>query len=53
MFQKKKVVGKIKTHISLINNFFKKRNRTVYEIMWKNMLEPDRPQVIIWSMRIA
>ena len=26
-------------------NFF--LNPTIYEIMWKNMVEPDRPQVII------
>ena len=25
----------------------------VYEIMWKNMVEPDRPQMTIWRMRIA
>jgi len=23
------------------------------EIMWKNMEEPDRPQMTIWRMRIA
>jgi len=28
-------------------------NRTVYEIMWKNTVEPDRPQITIWRMRIA
>jgi hypothetical protein len=25
----------------------------VYEIMWKNMDEPDRPQMKIWSTCIA
>ena len=25
----------------------------VYEIMWKNMVQPDRPQMTIWRMRIA
>jgi len=25
----------------------------VYEIMWKNMVEPDRPQMTIRRMRIA
>jgi len=25
----------------------------VYEIMWKNMLEPDRSQMTIWRMRIT
>jgi hypothetical protein len=24
-----------------------------YEIIWKNMVEPDRPQMTIWSRRIA
>ena len=27
--------------------------RAVYEIMWKNIVEPGRPQVTIWRMRIA
>jgi len=27
-------------------------NRAVYEIIWKNMEEPDSPQMI-WSMGIA
>ena len=25
----------------------------VYEITWKNIVEPSRPQVTIWRMRIA
>jgi len=28
-------------------------NRAVYEIMWKNTVQPDRPQTTIWRMRIA
>jgi hypothetical protein len=24
-----------------------------YEIIWKNIVEPDRPQMAIWRMRIA
>jgi hypothetical protein len=28
-------------------------NRTVYEIMWLNIVEPGRPQVTAWRMRIA
>jgi hypothetical protein len=24
-----------------------------YEIMWENLVEPVRPQMIIWRMRIA
>jgi len=29
------------------------KNRDVYEIMWKNMVEPDRSQIRIWRMRIT
>jgi len=25
----------------------------VYEIMWKNIVEPDRPQMTIWRIRSA
>jgi hypothetical protein len=28
-------------------------NHAVYEIMWKNVVQPGRPQMIIWRMRIA
>jgi hypothetical protein len=28
-------------------NNFSPENRTVYEIMWKNTVESDRPQMII------
>jgi len=28
-------------------------DRTVYEIMWKNIVEPDRPHITIGRMRIA
>jgi len=42
---------KIKTRILCFILFFK--NRAVYEIMWKNMLQPDRPQVKIWRLRFA
>jgi len=30
----------------MFNNFFKE-NRAVYEIVWQNMVDPDRPQVTI------
>jgi hypothetical protein len=40
-----KIVEKIKTHISCSVIF--SENRAVYEIMWKNMVEPDRPQMAI------
>ena len=34
-------------------NIFFSRNLAVYEVMWKNMVESDRPQMTIWRMRIA
>ena len=33
--------------------YFFFENRTVYEIMWKNIVQPDRPQMTIWRMRIT
>ena len=33
--------------------FFFFENRTVCEIMWKNTVLPDRPQVTIWRKREA
>jgi hypothetical protein len=50
MFQTK-VVEKIETHF--VFNKFLPENRAVYEIIWKNTVEPSRPQMIIWRMRIA
>jgi hypothetical protein len=41
-----KVVGKIKTHI-MCQTFFFSENRAVYEIMWKNIVEQDKPQMSI------
>jgi len=32
---------------------FFSENRKVYEIMWKNIVEPDRPQMAIWRTHIA
>jgi len=34
-------------------NKFSFQNRAVYEIMWKNIVEQDRPQMTISRMRIA
>jgi len=48
MFQTK-VVQKIKTHF-VFSNFFFFENRTVYEIMWKNIVERGRPQMTMWRM---
>jgi hypothetical protein len=39
------VVEKIESHILLSVIFFE--NRAVYEIMWKNIVESDRPQMKI------
>jgi len=39
-----------KTHFMFIN--FSK-NYAVYETMWKNMVEPNRPQMTIWHMCFA
>ena len=50
MFQTK-VIEKIKTHILCSVTFFRKSCR--YEIMWKNIVERDRPQMTVWRMRIA
>ena len=33
--------------------YFFVENSAVYETMWKNIVEPDRPQMTIWRMRIA
>jgi hypothetical protein len=38
------------THF-LFSNFFPE-NRAVYEIMWKNVVEPERPQTTMWR-RVA
>jgi len=51
MFEKK-FVRKIKTRISYSITFFPE-NRAVYEIVWKNIVEPDKPQVTIWRLPFA
>jgi hypothetical protein len=35
------------------NFFFFFENRVVYEIMWKNTVQTDRPQTTIWRKRTA
>ena len=52
MFQTK-AVEKIRKHIFCSKRFFLSENPAVYEIMWKNIVELDRPQMTIWRMRIA
>jgi len=46
-----KLVEKIKTHFTFNQLFFE--NHAVYEIMCKNTVEPDRPQMAVWHMRIS
>jgi hypothetical protein len=38
-------------HFNLRNFFFK--NRAIYEIIWKSMVDPGKPQMAIWHMRHA
>jgi len=38
------------THFVFNNLLF--QNSAVYEIMWKNVVEPDRPQMNIWRMHL-
>jgi hypothetical protein len=45
-------VDRIKTHILRSLTFFFGKS-AVYEIMCKNMAEPDRPQMTMWRMRVA
>jgi len=35
----------------MISNLF--FSRAVHEIMWKNTVPPERPQMTIWRMRIT
>jgi hypothetical protein len=39
------------THFVLSNLF--SENHAIYEIMWKNIVEPGRPQMTVWDMRVA
>ena len=48
-----RVVEETKAHILCSITFFFFENRAVYDIMWKNIVELDRPQMVIWRMRIA
>ena len=47
MFQTN-LIEKIKNTFLIFKFFFENHAR-----MWKNMEEPDRPQMTIWRMRIA
>jgi hypothetical protein len=37
----------------MFSNFLPPENRAMYEIMWKNTVQPDRLQMTIWRERIA
>jgi hypothetical protein len=37
----------------VFNDFFFGKKVPFFEIMWKNIVEPDRPQTTVWRMRIA
>jgi len=54
MFQTN-VVEKINTHIlcPILPPPPKKKNCAVYEVMQRNIVEPDRPQMTVWRMRTA
>ena len=41
------------THFVFSNFFSPLENRAVYETMWKNTVEPNRPNMTICRMRIA
>jgi hypothetical protein len=51
MFQIK-VVERIKTQILCSVTFFFKKHAN-YQMMWKIIVEPDRPQMTVWSIHIA
>jgi len=47
-----KVAKKIKTHIFFFVTLFFK-NRAIDDIIWKNIVEPDRSQMTVCVMRMA
>jgi hypothetical protein len=48
---KTKIVEKIETHNLCSAAFFE--NRAVCVTMWGNIVEPEKPQMTVWRMRIA
>ena len=53
MFQIKVVENTKRHNLCSTTFFFFFGNRSTYEIMWKNIVQPDRPQMTIWRMCIA
>ena len=45
-----KFVEEIRT-LFMLKTFF--QNHAFYDTLWKNNVEPDRPKMKIWRMRIA
>jgi len=50
-FSDKRYKENRKTHFFSITVFFE--NRAVYEIMWNNITELNRPQMTVWFMRLT
>jgi hypothetical protein len=48
-----KFVEKIQTHMLSLITFFFSQDRAAYVIMWKNIVEPDKPRMTVWRTRIA
>ena len=46
-----KICRENKNTIFMFSNSFPE-NRAVYEILWNNTVEPDRPQMTIWRLGI-
>jgi len=46
-----KAIKKFETHILCSKTFFE--NLDIFEKMWKNSVELDRPQITIWGLHIA
>ena len=40
------------THFMFNNHSLLLKNRAIYEIMWKNTVQPGRPHITIWRMPI-
>ena len=51
MFQAK-FIEKTKSPLFVFSYFFP-RNPAVYEIMWENLVQQDRPQMTIWRMHLS
>ena len=51
MFQTK-FVDKIETNYASVTFFFFE-NRAIYELMWKDIVRTQRPQITIWHMNFA